>query len=272
MQKRLLSTCCALSLCIAGPAAADTVIKFNSSQKGALEQMAIKDGKVLISSSQSPGRIVMDTGAQKMVMINDKDKKFMEMDEKYMEQSANLMNQMRQQMMSQLQNLPPEQRKAVEQQMGIAATPPKPPEVTIKATGQTKTVSGVPCEIHEVMTDGKKSMEACMATPEAAKINVSDYATLKKMQAFSQTMMKKSVAMGGGGSNMPKELFPSLEGLPMELKDIQNNFTMTITAVESASLNAKDFLPGDGYQKFDPIQQMQQMQQQKQQQAPAPAR
>ena len=260
MQKRLLSTGCALLVCLAAPASADTVIKFTSSQPGMLDQMAIKDGKVLINAPQSQGRMVMDTTAQKMVMYNDKEKKFIEMDEPYMEQTAKLMEQMRQQMMAQLQNMPAEQRAQIEKQMGLSNPAAKPPEVTIKPTGQKKSVNGIECQMNDIITNGAKTMEACMATPQAAKMSADDYATLKQMQAFSKKMMQKSSAMGGAAAGM-QDMFPSLDGLPMELKDLQNNFTMTISAVESTTLNASDFGAGSGYQKFDPLQQMQQMQQ-----------
>ncbi|MGF1548093.1 MAG: DUF4412 domain-containing protein [Thiotrichales bacterium] len=268
MQNRLLSTSCVVLACLAAPVNADTVIKFTSSQPGMLDQMAIKDGKVLINAPQSQGRMVMDTTAQKMVMFNDKEQKYIEMDEKYMEQTAKVMDQMRQQMMAQLQSMPAEQRAQIEKQMGLANPEAKPPEVTIKPTGQKKTVSGIECQVSDVYTDGAKTMEACMATPQAAKMNADDYATLKRMQEFSKKMMQKSSAMGGAPGAM-KDMFPSLDGLPMELKDLQNNFTMTISSVETAALDAKNFAAGSGYQKFDPLQQMQQMQQQRPPAAPA---
>ncbi len=261
-----------LALGLGGAASADTVIKFSDSKSPTPNELAIKSGKVLIKPPKGGGRIIVDTGAGKMVMINDQQKQYMEMTEQTIDQSTQLMNQVRQQMMAQLKNLPPEQRKLMEQRMGINQPAPKLPKVAVQPTGQKKKVSGVECEVNVITTDGQKTAEVCIASPQAAGMDKADYETLHRMFEFSRKMAAKSArAMGAAASQLPaSQAIPDINGLPMEVRDLKSGNVVTITAIEKKPLNAADFAPGAGYRKFDMIGQMrQQMQQLQQQRQPA---
>jgi hypothetical protein len=234
-----------------------TVIKFNSSTPGAPSQLSILNGNVLIPAADD-GRIVMDTNKNIMMMINDPQKKYMEMDDKTIEQSSAIMDQMQAQMLAQLKSLPEAQRKAIEKRMGLDQSKPAEPKMEVKKTGKKRKVNGIECEDQNVLSDGKVTISACVATPKAAGISDADYATMKKMFKFSKSMAKKSGNMGGGlAANVP-----DLNGIPMEVNDLQSGNTMSITSIESADLDSKNFAPDPSYQRFDPLQQMQQQMQQ----------
>ena len=243
-----------------------TVIKFNSSTPGAPSQLSILNGSVLIPSADN-GRIIMDTNKNVMLMVNDPQKKYMEMDSKTIEQSSAIMEQMQEQMAAQLKSLPEAQRKAIEERMGLNQAKPAVPKVEVKITGNKRKVSGIECEEQQVLTDGQASMSACVATPKAAGINDADYNTMKKMFKFSKSMAQKSGGIGGGlAANVP-----DLNGIPMEVKELQSGNTLTITSIESANLDSKNFAPDPSYQRFDPLQQMQQQMQTLDSGASAPA-
>ena len=234
-----------------------TVIKFNSSTPGAPSQLSILNGQVLIPSAED-GRIIMNTHKNVMLMINDPQKKYMEMDDRTIEQSSSMMEQMQAQMVEQLKSLPEAQRKAIEQRMGLDQSKPAEPKMEVKKTGKKRKVSGIECEDHNVLADGKVTILACVATPKAAGISDADYATMKKMFKFSKSMAKKSGNMGGGlAANIP-----NLNGIPMEVNDLQSGQSMTISSIESADLDSKNFAPDPSYQRFDLLQQMQQQMQQ----------
>ncbi len=234
-----------------------TVIKFNSNTPGAPNQLSILNGSVLIPSAEN-GRIIMDTHKNVMMMVNDPQKKYMEMNDKTIEKSSMLMEQMQVQMAAQLKSLPEAQRKAIEQRMGLNQAKPVAPKVEVKMTGNKRKVNGIECEEQQVLTNGQATMAACVATPKAAGINDADYNTLKKMFQFSKSMAKKSGGMGAGlAANVP-----DLDGIPMEVKDLKNGNTLTISSIESADLDNKNFVPDPSYQRFDPLQQMQQQMQQ----------
>ena len=190
----------------------------------------------------------------------------MEMNDKTIEQSSAMVEQMQAQMASQLKSLPEAQRKAIEERMGLSQAKPAAPKVEVKMTGNKRKISGVECEEQQVLTDGQATISACVATPKAAGINDADYATMKKMFQFSKTMAKKSGGVGGGlAANVP-----NLNGIPMEVKDLKSGNTLTISSIESADLDSKNFAPDPSYQRFDPLQQMQQQMQKLGSGAPTP--
>jgi hypothetical protein len=232
-----------------------TIIKFDSSVPEAPRELSILNGRVLIPSATGDGRIIMDTNKNVMFMVNDPQKQYMEMNDETIEQSTGMMEQMQQQMAAQLKSLPEAQRKAIEQRMGLDQAKPATPKVEVKPTGKKRNVSGVECEDRSVLTDGQATMSACVATPKAAGISEVDYKTMKKMFHFSREMAKKSGGLGGGKLTTN---VPDLDGIPMEVKDLQSGNTLTITSIQSSNLDSKHFAPDPSYKRFDPIQQMQQ--------------
>ena len=246
----------------ASPAFSDTVVTFKNAGKGAPNTIAIHKGMVQMPSPQGGMRLIMDTNSRNMLMINDTEKQYMKMNSATIEKTSSLMSQMRQQMMAQLKNLPPEQRKAIEQRMGLDQAQPKAPVMSLKATGQTKKISNIPCKVTDILKNGKKIMEACVATPGDAGIAKADYATMKKMFDMSRQFAKQSSKMGGPNAGGIASM-PELNGVPMEVKDLESGQTVTIATIDSkASLKDADFKPGEGYKLVDPLQQMQQMRQQ----------
>ena len=252
-----------LSLLAAGGqgAFADTVIYFRTNAPGSPESMAIKGNKVLISAPEKNGRFIMDTASEKVVMINDQEKKYFEINSKTIEQTASIMDTMRQTMLAQLQNLPPEQRKMLESRLGLTAeTTPPVPKVEIKTTQTQIKVNGIPCTLTDIYTDGAKTAEACVATTKAAGISESDYQTMQKMFRLSKKLAEKSARMTGPApGRFAKSLTPELDGFPMQVRDLRNGNHVIVSKIETKKLNDKDFRPGMAYQKFNPLQEMQKM-------------
>jgi hypothetical protein len=260
MMKKLLPASILLAALSTTTAIADsgTVISLSSSTPGAPGKISILNGSVLIPSPKGDGRIIMDTNKNIMTMINDPQKRYMEMNNKTIEKSSGIMEQMQQQMLTQLESLPEEQRKAIEQRMGLNQNKPAEPKVEVKPTGNKRKISGIECEEHNVLTDGQKTLTACVATPKASGITDADYKTMKKMFHFSKEMAKKSGGIGGGlAANVP-----DLNGVPMEVNELQSGSILTITSIKSAELDSKSFMPDASYTRFDPIEEMQKQMQQ----------
>lgn len=242
-------------------ALADTVIHFKTNAPGSPESMSIKGNKVLIAAPEKNGRFIMDTASEKIVMINDQEKKYFEIDKNTIDQTASMMDMMRQTMLAQLKNLPEEQRKMLEARLGLssAATPPVP-KVDVKPTNSTIKVNGISCTLTDIYTDGKKTAEACVATTQAAHIADSDYRTMQKMFRLSKKLAEKSAKMTGPApGRFAKSLTPELDGFPMQVRDLRNGSQVIVSKIETTKLADKDFQPGKTYQKFNPMQEMQRM-------------
>ncbi len=242
-------------------ASADTVIHFKTNAPGSPEQMAIKGDKVLILSPQREGRFVMDTATETVTMIDDREKRYFQIDSQTVEQTTGMVEMMRQAMLAQLKNLPPEQRKMMEERLGITpeATPPLP-TIEIRPTTSKIKVNGVPCTLTDIVTDRRKTAEACVATPKAAGISDTDYATMQKMFRISRKLAEKTRHMTGpAAGEFAQSLAPELDGFPMEVKDLTNGNHVIVSKIETRKLKTSDFLPGAGYQKINPLQEMQRL-------------
>ncbi len=244
-----------------GGALADTVIHFKTNAPGSPESMAIKGDKVMISAPEKNGRFIMDTTSEKIVMINDQEKKYFEIDSNTIEQTASMMDVMRQTMLAQLQNLPEAQRKALEARLGLSAdAPPPAPKVEVKPTASKIKVNGIPCTLTDIYTDNTKTAEACVATTKAAGISDADYRTMQKMFRLSKKLAEKSAKMTGpAAGKFAKSLTPELDGFPMQVRDLRNGNQVIVSKIETKKLTEKDFNPGRSYRKFNPMQEIQRM-------------
>jgi hypothetical protein len=100
------------------------------------------------------------------------------------------------QMMQQnMQNLPPEQRKQMQQAMdnmrksgyfGVQAAP------VVEATGEQRTIGGIACSVERVTVDGQLQREDCRASLDALGLDAAD---VKRLQRAILRMQKWSNAI-----------------------------------------------------------------------------
>lgn len=239
---------------------ADTVVTFNATGNDVPNTISIHDGSVQMPVPQGNMRLVMDTKTSRMLMIDDGKKQYMEMDSETIKQTSDLMDMVRTQMMAQLENMPEQQRKMLEQRMGINLKQPTAPVIKVNATGKMKSVSKIQCEIHDVLSDGKKTMEACVATVAASGVAQSDYETMQKMFQMSREFARQAGNLGGLAATTTVANMPDLNGVPMAVKNIADGNSITITSIDSTvKLAAAKFKPGSDYKKINLLEQMKNM-------------
>ena len=140
-----------------------------------------------------------------------------------------------------LEQLPPEQRQALENLNKPNASEVEIP--MIKKTGKSKTVNGVKCDLYAADGgDEKVGTTLCAATAKAAKMNTDDYATLIKLGDFVSALGSKFAA------SIPdlKDAFDAsilhikLPGVPMELindKSVTQIISITEKKVDTSDYN-----------------------------------
>jgi len=183
---------------------------------------------------------LFDSARGVMILVDDGRKEIMELKPETLrrqrEQMQAQMAPMMKQLQEQLKNMPPEQRRRFEKQMGAMMQPPggEPAMAfTTKKVGQG-TVQGIPCERLSVLRDGKQEHEVCLATRAAAGVPAADYATMKKMFDSMRAMASAVAAV-----SMP--MAAELDGVPLEMKsDTQG----TVRVLQSLST---DTLPADAF-------------------------
>lgn len=147
---------------------------------------------------ENPGRneredaVVVDAAGKRVIMIDDKNKTYMEMTQEDRQRMRAQVEAMRAQMQERMKSMPPQQREKMEAMMGPAAGQ-KPRDWTYKALGQKKTINGISCEMYQVTEDGKPREEDCIAPWSAGLVKKDDFAAIAK---FAQEMLADVGAQG----------------------------------------------------------------------------
>jgi hypothetical protein len=170
------------------------------------------------------------------------------------------MERMREQMMAQIreqmQNMPPEQRRQMEEQMGrMGMEPPpqaaKPPQIVAKPTGRSGVVNGVVCEIVEVYADETPVRTMCVADPKALGLPQSDYRTLMAMNAFMKRLSEISMATAGpAAAPNPAGFMQDSDGLPVRMTDVASGSTIELNVSTGQHLGSDLFSVPPGFQQF----------------------
>jgi hypothetical protein len=157
----------------------------------------------------------------------------------------------RAQMRAELDKLPPGKREQAQRMLAAsdaAAATREPP--TIKETGRTATVGGLPCHEVEVSRGGVKESEICVANWKAAGVAKTDLAAIHELGAFQEQALGGIQPRSQGDDVL--DLFDGLDGLPVRVRTFKVGVPRTefrIVKIEHKALDAKVFEPPEGYQK-----------------------
>lgn len=187
-----------------------------------VNSMQIKDGKIRFTPpNQNDNFSLYDSQAGSLTHVDVTNKKYLVMGEKDIAEQASQakkqMDSMRQKMVEKMKDMPPEQKKQVEQMMNNHMSRVEeqktPPKLEQKNTKKTETISGIECTVHESYIEGIKNSELCMASPDTMGLSNQDAQALMAMQGFMKRMQK--VAQSMMGNNTPTA---DIQGIPLRTK------------------------------------------------------
>jgi hypothetical protein len=201
------------------PALAAVTVIFQRGARGATTMYADSDRLRVENPARDPGgrgRVMMlDADAKRMVTLDESTKTYTEVTEEDMKRIRGRMDGMRAQMDERMKNMPPEQRKKMEEMVAGRAGPgamAKPREWTFESLGQKKTVNGFSCEMYRVNVDGKPREEDCISPWSAGLVKREDFAGLQK---FGEEMSREFGAGEGDPSHGPFMKFDKAPGIPI---------------------------------------------------------
>lgn len=219
LSSLLILTAC--SLLFSQSALSDATVVYEQSAAGnkTTNTMKIKDGKIRFSPPNQPNNYSLyDSKTGSLTHVDAASKQYISMDEKSIAEQANQakkqMDQMRERMMAKMKDMPPEQKKQVEQMMNNhlarVETSKTPPAIDQKKTSQSQTIAGITCTIYETYVQGIKMSQICMTPADQFGLSAGDAKALMSMQAFMKRMQK--VAQEMMGTNLPSA---DLDGIPL---------------------------------------------------------
>ncbi len=158
-------------------AKAETTLTYADQKNNAAQAFVIKIKPPHLRMDEAGGMwMLYDSQADVLFAVNPANQSYTRMDSSKAQQLGGMMDMMQEQ----LKNLPPEQRAAMEKMMGRSMTGNKP-KVEYVMTGAKREVSGVPCEVGQLVSNGKLRHEFCVAEPKALGMPSADYAVMTKM-------------------------------------------------------------------------------------------
>jgi hypothetical protein len=167
--------------------------------------------------------IIMDGPTKRILMIDDRNKTYIEMTEEDRKRMRAQADAMRAQMQERMKNMPPEQRKKMEELMGPGAGTGdhKPHDWKFASMGQKKTVNGFACEMYRVSEDGRVREEDCISPWSAGLIKKSDFAGVAKL---GEEMFEGMSGGAGGERGHGAGVFARIDkapGIPISRLTIQ---------------------------------------------------
>lgn len=262
-----------LLLVIAQQALADTTLEFNTSDSQGLNKIMIKNGmirfdnaaqneddeeddsSVMIFDANTKSMTTLNSNTQEYTLMSAADmEKQMQQMKKIQAQMAPQMESMRQQMAAQMASLPEDQRQVMAEQikhMESMYNPAPAGKKTQKATGKSKQVASINCDIYEIFRGNTKVSAACMASPASLKIPSADYHAIRSWLEYVTEMQKNMQDNMFGASNSDFAGLPDVEGMPIEHVDFIDNETTTLRRISLAPLAADLFKAPANYKRVD---------------------
>lgn len=213
---RLFTLAGMTGLMLAQTAFADTRMVFSNTSSAGTEttEMLIADNKMRFANGQGTETwSLFDADRKEMIIVDPSKKSYMVIDQETMNKMGDAVNQAMKTMEDTLAQMPPAQRKQMEQMMK-SMMPAELQTKTVEFRYDRKgsdSVAGYDCEILEIRANDRKTSELCVTSPDALDIDSEDAAVFMAMRDFSLDMVKNVPFAAGmaqsfgqpGASEMP---------------------------------------------------------------------
>jgi len=253
ISRAITVLCADILLFVYGSALADTSLVFKD-QAGKQTTVQVAGGVGRMQQADDSGYILFDSRSRTVLHVDPGRGSYMEMTEdrinSQMDQAAAMRRKMAPQlkmMKEQLVNVDPQTRKMIEQRMagmpGMAdagSEPKVPASIKLVAKGR-KTVAGLECQQHRLLQDGKHVADVCLIRSAGGKISRQDFQTLEATMGFFRKMASKAVQMTGGRDRLPALGTASIEGLPVDIRDLVKGNRLTLVSVSDGKLSSDLF-------------------------------
>jgi hypothetical protein len=254
MLKPAIIFAVAFAASITGSAMADTTIRLGGSDDASRTVIQVKDHMARMSQSGQPGYVLFDKSRHVAIYVDPEKQEYREIDQQQLDKYAEIIAMLRQQMeqlSAQMQNLPAAQRAFIEQQMGIPAG--GLPDLEVMGTEQRgfRDVAGFKCQLQVLLRNQQPIGEVCLATAADAGMSDSDFATLMAMMNFMRELAGTTQKLIGELGENSRLLLSGLQGVPVAMKDYQNQKEYRVTEVSSKAVAADVFDSYRAYKKQD---------------------
>ena len=223
---------------------------------GLQSTIQLKNGKGRLSATGMDEYLIYDAAARTVTYVEPQERRYTQVTEETLEANMQAVKGVQQSiepyMARMLAGMSPAQRRMIEQRMGTALGPPaaghgKQGDVKTVDRG-SHTIAGLRCRASGILKQGHPAAEVCMATAAGGKLSQQDFATLEAIVAFSRGMANSARGMLGELAGQLDFLSTEIDGVPLAVRDLENNRRYQVTAVSDSLLSDELF---NGYGRFE---------------------
>ena len=267
MKLTLLCTCLVSYQAIAGAVLQTETREYRVDPPAIGKTKMYADGGMLrveiesISSAED-GLIIYRGDRNELIVADNERLEYYVIDRETMNQMAEQISSAMKQMDEMMKSLPPDQRamakQMMEQQMpGMRSAPDSPSK--LQKTGKTDTVNGYDCEYYEVLKQGRKTRDMCVAKWSDIDGGSEAVDAMLGMGNFFESMHDAfSDATGASIMGKQQELFAhmrQLGGYPVYARDYDDTGELagesSLKSSQSKSIDATMFKSPEGYRRVE---------------------
>ncbi|MEN8206730.1 MAG: hypothetical protein ABFS24_12060 [Pseudomonadota bacterium] len=233
---------------------ADTTIRLGGSEDASRTVIQVKGHMARMAQSGQPGHVLFDRARHVAIYVDPVKQEYREIDQQQLDKYAEIIAMLRQQMellSTQMQNMPATQRAFIEQQMGIPAGGLPDLEALSTEPRGFYNVGGFRCQLQVLFKDQQPIGEVCLATAADAGMSGNDFATLMAMMNFMRELASTTQKLVGKLGENSRLLLSGLQGVPVAMRDYQNQKEYRVTEVSSKAIGAAVFNSYQAYTKQD---------------------
>lgn len=235
-------------LSTASVAMADVRMEFVHS-KGETSVIMVHAGVVRIEDSKGPGDyILLDGDFANITVVNEKNNSYHHMSRNTVANMERRMERARDQMLKQLEALPPEQREAMLKEMPDFLQAQENAKPKVLATEKSRKLADIPCS-EMLQYEGETLLRKyCVSSREALKISADDYQTLERMLDVLANLGQDFTA----SRYQPALSSRTLGGIPIMHQNIKASDSVTLRKITTEPLDDALFRVPSSYQLQNP--------------------
>lgn len=211
-------------------------------------------------SSNEDGLVIYRGDRNEMIVTDNERLEYYVIDQQSMNQMAGQVSHAMKEMQEMLASMPPDQRAMAEQMMKQRMPGLQPAQQvpsTLRKTGESDTINGYDCQFYEVLKQGRKTRDMCVAEWSDIEGGREAADAMIGMGKFFESM-RDTFLKAAGSDFMRKQheifaLMQELGGYPVYARDYDDTGALeresSLKSSRNESIAAAQFEPPEGYRR-----------------------
>ncbi|MGM0552920.1 MAG: hypothetical protein ACQETK_03810 [Pseudomonadota bacterium] len=251
--RRLFATVLIVLLTAGATARADTLLQYVDDD-GHQSQILVRGEIVRMDLNEAvsgtTGYMLFDTGDRTLTVVDDGDRTYLPLTAERMDAYLQTMTDMAGEIRRQMDQLPPEVREQLREQIGLGPEGFEA-EITTRTTDPERDLGEYTCRELEILIDNRSQSTVCITDARTLGIPDADFRALDRLMERLHELSLRALEAGGPmAAEMGGSLLPKVDGIPLEVRE-HGGTTTQLRAVSTDPLGTELFTIPDSYGERD---------------------